>query len=268
MATNPSQRAPLLMMAVLAAIGAWSLWRQFDPIRLPQQTQTQVAAAQVSPIPFHSAVAPRASVTSKQIQTEDSWADFKKKFGSNLEADFLPDGRVAAIRAVPDRDQKKKASQFDPRDPKKIMDRARDVLDSARGLIGVEKDSPLGDARVRVGDLSAKVTFRESHEGLVVLPRGSVTVSFGAEGEILSLSSDYAQGISVRNQVRVDAETARSRALSALADMNSKATGGNLIIWQSGAVSLKAYEYWVQGRQIIVDAESGTVITIRDQSQT
>ncbi|MGK5083226.1 hypothetical protein WDW37_07955 [Bdellovibrionota bacterium FG-1] len=199
---------------------------------------------------------------------------FQKKFGPDLNPQFNSKGHLESLkgsfgnglRGAPD---------FDPKDPKKSIMRANEVIDGARGLLGIQADLPLLAPLAKNSPATTQVAFREGYDGIPLEPPATITVDLGPQGELLGLWSSYTGDVIVINSRTLDLENARSRAQTAVEDTPSASTikGGREVIWvdprksDAAPQGHRAYEFYVQGRQVIVDASNGKILSKRDRRQ-
>lgn len=274
MAGKSTALLPVLAIggAAIAAALAFTMLARDQPPSLPAPSPVPVKPFSAVRPPAPSA-SPTATAVGSRGATAGSpsrgtWAAFRERFGGGLEARFGRDGALEEIRGTPGSGQRA-GKGFDPTDTGRVLSRAREVVAGARDLIGVQAGAPLGNPQARTGEVSAQVSFRQSSDGVPVAPQGTVTVDLGPQGELLGLSSSYVRGLSVVNDRVLDAETCRSKAIAAIVDQGSsiRPSGGSPVVWVPFGSSRgrHAYEYFVQGRQVIVDASSGEVLYRRDQ---
>jgi hypothetical protein len=200
------------------------------------------------------------------------WEHFREKFGHELEPRFSPEGRLVSVHGRPGRSRKLEG--FDPNDPRKALARAREIIESASSLLGVTPDWPLEQPIAKGSKVSAQVYFKEASSGVGVAPFGSVWVDLDSQGGLLGLDSSYIPNPTIVNSPSLEASDAKLRAVAAVNDGGAtlKVEGGDAILWvdkdPSGAPrAYHAYEYYVQGRQVIVDAATGAILHKRDVRQ-
>lgn len=192
---------------------------------------------------------------------------FKDKFGKDLVIAFDERGRLASVKGKMGSNMKADEG-FTPDDPQKAIKRAKEILEAAGSLIGLNSSLPLGDPRVKTGNISAQVYFQEFVRDVPVAPVGNITVDLGPEGELIGLYSDYNGDLKVGNSFRIDSSQAKDMAVSAAITNEStglKTEGGSRVIWTNGNEGRCAYDFTVGSRQVIVDAETGKVIFQRDR---
>ncbi len=199
------------------------------------------------------------NVTKKPPSEFPNWNAFKAKFGSDLQSEFTPDGKLIAIHGTIGSGQFAN-SDFRPNDPEKVIMRAREVIHEGRPLLGVRSNWPLDQGVAKEGSISAQVFFNETYDGIPLAPVGSVKVDLGSKGELIALYSDYTSDVHIRNK------TVLSQAQAQLKAFSSKDSGSK-VIWVMGQDAYYAYRFMVQGHQIIIDAQTGQVLSRRDQRQ-
>ena len=249
------------------------------------QTETGVLAKSPAPTVAHklpdtsrtpaSVSAPQAKAPAKRPA---DWENFKQRYGSELQASFLPSGRLASIQGSPARG-KKGASDFRSDDAKLVIARAQEILDAAHDLLGIKNDQPLESPVYRGNEFTAQVVYREAIRGIPLAPFGTVTIAMDSEGELTSLASDYLPELNIPNLADPpqNMEAARDRAIASVGDSSEsvRTGGGGMIIWVGSrtpgqsdgevAPARLARDYFVQGREVIVDASSGEVIYKKDR---
>lgn len=191
----------------------------------------------------------------------------RESFGSRLEARFSSDGRLESIAGAVDRESG--VNGFDPHEESQVRRRVQEILEVARGPLGLRDDWSLDKPIIRTGAVSAQAYFRETFEGVPVEPWGQVSIDLGPSGELLALYSSYRPDIKISNRIVLGEEQARVLAESAVAEHDS-ALGtevGETIIWESGGIGRYAFEFNVRGRQVVIDASNGQVLSNRDQRQ-
>jgi hypothetical protein len=263
-------KAPqVLVIAFLCGVGLFaagrSVWNSFRA-PTPELPLTQTAAAPITaPRPASVHVASHASASEA-----NSIAKFHEKVGAELRVGLTREGRLESARGAPGTGARAGAD-FTPDDPQKAIARAREVLAAAREAMGVDDELPLGMPIAKASATSAQVFFHETLEGVPLAPVGTVSVDLGPQGELLGLSSDYLPGVRVVNARTHTADELLKSAATAVPGVTSalKPSGGSPIIWvaqnSAGAVEGRhAYEYQVQGHQVIVDASTGEILRKRD----
>jgi hypothetical protein len=255
----------LLFFGGLIGVSTLAVFLFRDKQTQIEQVYTDVS--RVGPAPVNS---PPNTAQSIAIHPKGSWDEFRKKFGNELQARFLTDGRLASVRGSLETSQRAGAA-FITDDSQKSIARAREVIDAASDLFRVQEGLPLMDPVVQGGGASVQVTFREMIDGVPVAPLGSVTVNLGRHGELLGLYSEYVPGVRVTNGVIIDREQAKNIAVAAITDKSSGlgAEVGTHIIWVSvytgKSEGRHAYEFSIQGRQVIIDAATGAILQRRDK---
>jgi hypothetical protein len=193
-----------------------------------------------------------------------SWDRFTEKFGSDLVPEFSKDGYLVAVRGRVGEGVVAQSS-FDPTNPRMAIARAREILHAVSDLIGFQEEWPLENAAARSGIHSAQVFFAQTYEGVSVGPSGNVKIDLGPKGELIGLDSDYAAEITIANAIILDSEQAKQKVPLAFqkqenSDLISSVDGGGKVLWISGREARFAYQFSVNGQQVIIDAASGNVL--------
>ncbi len=276
-----SKAGSALILVVIAGVGVFAMgkyvvgmWKGESSAPVAQSAAPAVSSA---PSPVASA-APVAALPKSPpiISLAPAIEKFRERFGHELVVEQDRAGqRVVRVRGAPG-SGKRGSPSFSPEDPQKAIARAKDVLKGMRDLLGVSEELPLATPIAKTGAVSAQVYFKETYQGVELGPSGSVTVDLGAQGEVLNVNSDYVPKLTVGNERKLDAERAKVFAQAAITDAGHgglKAKGGNPVVWVvpggwgGSQEGLHAYEYNVQGWQVIVDAGSGEVLSRQDQRQ-
>lgn len=250
----------------------------FDQSRRAQDLLFTIPPAAVVPLEsVQNSLAPVGVPVQRKLafssaKKNSDWKEFKSKFGAELEPTFSDDGKL--VRILGHVNQGTKASgNFHPDDPQKVIARAHEVLKAASHLLKLQKEWPLEDPRVSGNEVSAQVSFHETHLGIPLSPYGGVKLDLGADGELLELASQYVPEVQVSGAKSLDAQSAQTKAIAAVMG-GGHAEGGSEVIWATSAfaqngpvLAYHAYEYMVDGRQVIVDAQNGKVLFRRDRRQ-
>jgi hypothetical protein len=272
---NPKVKpVPFVVVSVLAALTLYGAGKYVRGLFLGFNPSPQsMRPAQPAPMPAAS-VAGAAPGVSKPASREREWAAFREKFGSELKVEFGREGYATAIRGAPGSGRRGQ-SDFEPGDPQKAIARAREVLEAARDLLGLQPELPLAEPTAKTSEVSAQVRFQEMLDGVPLAPSGSVVVDLGPQGEVLNVYSDYARNVSAANQIKVTPEQAKAKAESVVPEPGSAlgTIGGNAVVWvtrtgpEGTPVGRHAYDFNVAGRQVVVDAGNSDVIFRRDRRQ-
>src|SRR5205823_3564645 len=122
----------------------------------------------------------------------------------------------------------------------------------------------------RGSSVSAQVYFSQTHEGLLIIPGGEVKVDLGPQGELLGLYSSYAMNVVIVNEIRLDSEQAKAKVISFFQDPKLESLyidGGARMIWVQGHEGRYVYQFSVRGQEIIVDAQTGKILSSRNRRQ-
>lgn len=249
-----------------ASVGLTGLavaWRHIVPVdRAPAQEKPEGRIVEASSTLLVQS--PKKSIHQDHTKPRDLkqlWTEFQKKYGPNLQAEFSESGQLLAVRG-----EMKKGigvSDFHLDNPQQAIARAREVLQAAQELLRLRPDFPLENAAARSSSLSVQVYFNEAYQGVMLAPMGNIKVDLGPEGELLALYADYASEVQVVNQAKLNSDQARQKAVEGIAG-EPQVGGGNQVVWVQGKIGRFAYQFAVQGRQVVVDAETGSILFSRD----
>ena len=126
---------------------------------------------------------------------------------------------------------------------------------------------------VRSGPLTAQVFYEEFHDGKPVLPVSGIRIDLGPKGQLLSLTSDYATDVNVVNQERIDMSQARKKAVEAVLAQSPELghvapTMSQPVIWvHSPREAYSAFRVIVDGREVVINSQDGSVLINRDRRQ-
>jgi len=216
-------------------------------------------------------VTPATEVTGS---AQERWKNFEASFGTGFEPQWR-DGLLASIRAAGGKIRNPNAraarpagparNGFESRDSEQVLARARELLTVLEGLVGVEAELPLENPVVRGGETSAHVFFQETWRGIPIEPLGKVSIDLGSDGELRGFDSTYVRDLLIKNRVGFSIEEGRLRALSWFYRFQPEkqavqVAGGKQIIWVSGRNGWHAYEYFVRGHHIVIDAMTGELL--------
>jgi hypothetical protein len=258
----------LILIVGTLLVGAQGYFSYLNQIDHLEDTYTikrppaQKLGAQASSAPAPQATSAHGPVAKSHApaSTGTSWDLFREKYGQSLEAEFLPDGRLVAIHGSPMASSA--SGDFNPKNADQTADRAREILDAAADLLGLQKELPLANPRTQTGEVSAQAFFSETLNGAEIAPQGGVSVDLGPHGELLGLDSSYVPGIQTSNSVNLSPEDA-TRSVEG-------AEGSRLVVWvlSPGAKPPEgryAYDVSAHGMRVVVDAQTGQVIVKRDR---
>jgi hypothetical protein len=191
------------------------------------------------------------SKPSHSVNRETAWSEFRQGYGNDLEADFTSDGRVASIqRSALD----SQAPSSPVTDKASAIARAQKILSDASSLLGLNPSFPLQAHEALFDEISSRVDFVQTKDGVPFAPAGRVTVQMDSQGRLKSLYSDYIN----------DPVIANSGSFSQgnrVYFVEGRATDG-----QSVPV-LQAYQSVQDGKETITDASTGKILLQRDRRQ-
>ncbi|MGZ3700111.1 MAG: hypothetical protein ACXVCH_18610 [Bdellovibrionota bacterium] len=236
-----------------------------DPARLESTAQYSPLPATSRPgNPVHRAEVAAAN----QADNDEGWNRFKERFGKDLRPEFYG-GKLVSISGT----GTPAGKEFDPTDPQKVIARGREMIEAAKDLLKIDPAFPPGNPRVHGTEASAQVFFEEEFDGIPVEPHGPIKVDLDSDGGLSALYSDYVPNVHItNNKTLVSGEDAKSSAVAAIAMTQFMGgpgpIGGNQVLWvRNGNEGRRAYEYNVQGWQVIVDAGDGSILSKHDKRQ-
>jgi hypothetical protein len=264
-------RSPVLIVGAVG-IAALALWMTRQGVK---QFEKEVSRAAVETgVPSPSPVlgkqpSPAPLPVAASVKSEA----FAKLAGRWLEnsAELVrgPDGQLVSFRQ---RGGSRAPGAYDPLDKKQILTRARDFLRDAREALALAPDTELLDESVRADSHQGDVFLRQSYQGIPLGPVGAATLTLGPQGELRSFSGDLLSGAwAVTGAFKLTAEAASRMALASVAGAEShQSRGGTRRIWivarEDGTVEGRpSYEFMVQGRRVVVDAQTGEILLRRDR---
>ncbi len=256
----------LIGLVFLAIVGSLYLYSVRDAqvvrtdVRLPQSQ----GVPSTRPSPMVSDISHRVPQIT-QAESQEKWEKFKAQFGKNLVPVFSQDNWLVSIQGEPGKGTLDPS--FKPSDRSKVEARSQLVLAALSDLIGQRADWPIEMINVRPGEVSGQAFFKETFEGLPVKPVGLIKVDLGPQGELLGFSSDYTSRVkSVHSEVLSDEEAQdKARVVLDKAKLPSLEFGGAKTVWVEGHRATYAYDYWVQGRELVIDAHTGETLLFKDR---
>lgn len=254
----------IVVTAAVAAVGFWlrGLQSNTHPVPAPSLEDAPTPMLSIAPSP----------VASVLRGGEGAGEAFRERFGASLVFERAADGSLIAIRGALGKGAKAEAG-FRTDDVTLVRARALEILSAAGELIGLNSELPSGDPLTRTGPVSAQVYFHETWRGIALEPLGSVSVDLGPQGELLNLSSNYVSDVRVSGERRVSSSDARKQAEASVATSALPTSGGRPIVWVSRGPlgqpvqGRQAFDFDVGGRQVVVDAENGKILSSRDRRQ-
>ncbi len=216
-------------------------------------------AASVIPVP----APPTSGVSEGYATRAEQWARFQELFGRNLRADIQGSGRINSIRGSGD---PAPGGRFSPSREETVRHRAEAILRELRPLIGAPTAGGFAAPVISTGTTTAQVFYRQSMDGLMLEPFGSVTIQLGEDGELVGVASDYLESVQISNSRTLSPEEARTQAATRAQASPEDLGAGRPVLWTRTPTEAKhAYSFSARGRQIIIDAGTGDVILDRDR---
>ncbi len=252
--------------------------------QLANQNQTQqVARTVASPFIGGENRLNRENESKKEQEDEEqnekrNWDGFLKNFGFDFTPEFSENHHLTAIRGSLGSNLPASTRDFTTTSPPQVAQRATDILDAVKNLVGINDRYPVQPTSIRTGPLTAQAFYQETYNSLPLANAGHLKVDLGPKGELLVLESDYIPSVEISNQRKIDTSTAKSKAFENLrrtqahsdSIQNAVPTDSERpVIWMSGKNQGKiAYQFMIQGREIVIDAENGSVLFNRDRRQS
>jgi len=146
--------------------------------------------------------------------------------------------------------------------------RAIEVLRERAAEVRLDPSTRLGAPEVRTGEASTQVYFRQERQGIPLAPLGNVTLDFDPDGKLSGLYSDGVASLKVVNERVLSREQAEIRARAAVPSRSVEVQGGQAVIWVmpgGDGTGHHAYDFSIEGTQIIVDAASGGTLITRNR---
>lgn len=253
---SPEQRWAWILLIV--GSGIWIYLSKSGAPTPPKSTAVETRVRMAST----TAPEPVTAATQRLPSGDDpEWLKFKAKYGNILRAEFTADGRLISVQGGSD-GIFSSDSGFSTRDMKAVRARAKEILRSAASLLRMDPDRSLDSGRVQAGEFSAQVFFEQTVDGIPVQPGGKITVDLGPEGQLLSIYSDADPGVKIENSRRLSATDARGLLSPQQA---LPVQGGRAVVWVKNGTGRQAYEYLVDGKQTIVDADTGEILFQRSR---
>lgn len=239
---------------------------------LPKKNHTLVVLS--TPSNFRKKYESRDSILTEKIKDvpknrvlRQSWEKLLIDFGPNLYPQFTLTAQLISVRGSP-QNQKTSNGNFDPQNNFQAIKRAKEIISAASQLLGLHPSWPLEYVVSHGSSISAQVFLSESYEGMRVAPSGHIKVDLGPEGQLLALYSDYVSPEHVKKVANLSTSEAGLKALTIVTQMSGKQfqpSIGEKIIWVTGNQGYLAYEYKIRGQVIVIDADTGRVLSSRDK---
>jgi hypothetical protein len=215
----------------------------------------------------------------KRTNRRDLLTSIQSKYGDQLKFEFAYDTLLSSIENLSRVPQQRAAQPYDSNNPEYVSSRASEILEDLRAVFPLHQKLPLKSLTVQTGPGNAQVYYQQNYENIPIEPYGKVTLMLGPQGEFLALHSDYLPSLELRNQRSLTDQQAKVLLMKYGKDEKNPRDElelGSLrqIIWITSlagngkaAQGLFAYEGSVQGRQIIVDSQSGELLLRKDRKK-
>lgn len=168
------------------------------------------------------------------------------------------DGRVISIRNELGKVSRNR-NGFRPNDQASVRARANEFLKENGRSFGLSLDD-IKETGITTGIVSAQAYYKQTVDGVPVVPNGGVTLSFGPDGELLEYSTQVVPVNTVTNSVVLAAADAKGL----LKDTSAEGGAHVMFVDQSGSAK-HAYQFESKGFEVIIDAETGKTLFRRDR---
>ena len=197
---------------------------------------------------------------------------FQEIFGSNLRAEFAADHRVYRIQGEIGQGERGLAS-FTPNDQAQVTQRAAEILSHARDLLGISPLSPVDVSQVSLGKISAQVYYKQKFQSYRIVPDGNLKVDLGPHGELISLQSSYVSEFQFKNHPVFNLELAQKSlaqffTATERSIQDSPLPAAEKVIWVQSKQSYYAFQFITSGMMIVIDSESGLVLSSKDMKKS
>jgi hypothetical protein len=206
---------------------------------------------------------------------DERWRHFQKEFGLHFDSTFTLDHRLSHVRAV-DRSARPMRG-FDSGNKDAALKRAEEVLKVAGPLIGLNSDYPLSARAVSSDEISSQVEWVQAYRGVPIEPYGRITVQLDQNGGLRGLYSNYISDPVIGNEPSLDPVAAKNALISHLdftVEHPERIGVGELVLFSPGpqvtsspVILTYGYRYWIEGREVILDAAKGEILSERDRRQ-
>lgn len=207
---------------------------------------------------------------------KELWGVFQAGYGPFDENTFSPDLRLLRLRS----DQSIAAGGgFQSGQRNSVLARGEEIVKNAQELLGLDSFRSLSLASIQTDEFSSQLEWIQTVQGLPIEPAGRLSLQLTQEGGLRGLYSSIIADYRISNQVSMSMVEARQLVFSSLQfhlEHPEKVNDlGHLILFaknfqqSSTQVELRhAYRFWIEGREIIVDADNGQLLSEKDRRQS
>jgi hypothetical protein len=177
------------------------------------------------------------------------------------------DRRIANKPKLEKSADKSKTKKFSPNDRFQVMDYARTLIKELGPKFGIYELPKTDEFQIRTGEFSAQVVAKQTFRGVPVFPGGTLTLDLGPSGEVIEFNSSYYQDLEATNSPDKNEKEIQKQVLefSKATFGPSKLEGGSLLFRVEGDKKGRfVREYSYAGQKIIVDAQDGSPIRVKD----
>lgn len=241
---------------------------EHDSKKLPKKIQTYDQRKNLPPRPTPAL----RNKPSNNKHSQDLWSRFSEKYGTALKPQFVENGLLIGIKGGLDTGTPSEEA-FHPDHPEVVKRRSDEILAEAQELLGLQTDSPVQSSGVKSGPLTAQVYYEEFYHGKLVLPASGIRIDLGPKGQLISLSSDYAPNLKVVNQEKINLTQAQEKAIETIHKQSPglgsiSPDASQAVIWiHSPQEAYAAYRILIDGREVVINAENGSILINRDRRQ-
>lgn len=202
-----------------------------------------------------------------QVDIRSMWKKIERRYGKHLTPRYFGN-RLVEIKGSVLRPRTKK-NRFNPARADQLLSRSQEIFEDIRPLLGNGQPVEFLRPMATTGKYSGQTFYQQSVEGYPLKPFGNVTIDLGPQGEVIRVSSDVVPGIQVKNEKSLSVEQAEKSALTWLKNehhLMDPLRGGEPIVWvprpETDGLSVDAYyayDFYVSGSQLVVDAQDGAI---------
>lgn len=205
---------------------------------------------------------PRRTERLREVQKEYEWTG-----SQNVEVTLSErGGRLLALKVVGGRPLTAPGELETDHESEKVRKRARWVLERLAPKIGVGDPQSLRETKVNQSPLSAVVHFEQTHQALPLLDRGSIRVVFSQDGRLVSVHSDFVAEVRPQGEFVLSESQAQTQLGNSLKKDPSTLRPGRVgwVVVDRARIN-PVYEWWSEGKQVMVSATDGRVLWMKDQ---
>jgi hypothetical protein len=274
---NKTQQFAAFLFIALILIAAVMLGLRSSRLPSPM-SMLPLSVATISPAPDLKPNRAPVKTTLAPLSVQDfdrSWKRFQEVFGEGFDATFTDDRRLSHVRAG--EGSSIGALNYKRGNKEAALKRAEEVLHEAGSLIRIDPVLPLVARDVLSDEISSKVEFAQTYKNVPIEPFGKVTVQLDEAGGLRGLYSNYISDPVITNEPTQDPSVLKDSLLSQVhftPDHPDQVSTGTLILFAPGPQDSEskvpltyAYRFFVDGREVVVDASNGKILSEKDRRQ-